>query len=161
MQIYIVPWCIARFCLSFPKELSLESVQEMLIAIIDAEQLMPGYPDCAAEAKNCSVAFKDFALRVKAAAGMYLVFFCLYFRCAYRWSDSVPPPLQYGPRAGNVVLLRSLLLRTMGNQLMNQWCWTPSRRRRLLPPSRRWRMGTPRPPGNSQRAAARLPRHSE
>ncbi len=132
----------------------------MLIAIIDAEQLMPGYPDCAAEAKNYSVTFKDFALRVKAAAGMYLVVLCLYFRCAYRWSDSVPPPLQYGPRAGNVVL-RSLLLRTTGNQLMNQWCWTPSRRRRLLPPSRRWRMGTPRPPGNSQRAAARLPRHSE
>ncbi len=37
MQKYIVPWCIARYGLSFPKELSLESVQEMLIAIIDAE----------------------------------------------------------------------------------------------------------------------------
>ena len=100
MQKCIVPWSITRFCLAFPKELSVKSVQEMLIAIIDAEQLMPGYPDCAAEAKNYSVAFKDFALRVKAAAGMYLVVLRLYFRCAYRWSDSVPPPLQYGPRAG-------------------------------------------------------------
>jgi hypothetical protein len=74
MQKYIVPLCIARYGLSFPKELSLESVQEMLIVIIDAEQLMPGYPDCAAEAKKYSVAFKDFALRVKAAAGMYTAF---------------------------------------------------------------------------------------
>jgi hypothetical protein len=102
MQKCIVPWCIARFGLSFPKEFLLESVQEMLIAIIDAEQLMPGYPDCAAEAKKYSVASKDFALRVKAAAGMYLVVLCLYFRCAYQWSYSLPPPLQYGPRAGTV-----------------------------------------------------------
>jgi hypothetical protein len=74
----------------------------MLIEIIDAEQLMPGHPDCTAEAKKNSVAFKDFALRVKAAAGMYLVVLRLYFRCAHQWTDSVPPPLQYGPRAGTV-----------------------------------------------------------
>jgi hypothetical protein len=102
MQKYIVPWCIARYGLSFPKELSLESVQEMLTAIIDAEQLMPCYPDCVAEAKKYSVAFKDFLIRVKAAAGLYLVVLCLYFRCADRWPDSAPLPLQYGPRAGTV-----------------------------------------------------------
>jgi hypothetical protein len=102
MQKYIVPWCIARYGLSFSKELSPDSVQEMMIAIIDSEQLMLCYPDCAVEAKKYSVAFKDFALRVKAAAGMYLVVLRLYFRCAYQWPDSVPLPLQYGPRAGIV-----------------------------------------------------------
>jgi hypothetical protein len=66
----------------------------MLIAIIDSEQLMPCYPYCVAEAKKYYVAFKDFALRVKAAAGMYLVVLCLYIHCTYQWSDSMPLPLQ-------------------------------------------------------------------
>jgi hypothetical protein len=52
MKKYIVPWSIALYCLAFPKELTLEKVQEMLIAIIDAEQLMPGYPNCSEEAKK-------------------------------------------------------------------------------------------------------------
>ena len=43
--------------LSYAKNMSIETVKEMLIAIIDADQLMPGYPDCKAEAKKYSVAF--------------------------------------------------------------------------------------------------------
>jgi hypothetical protein len=42
-----------------------------LIAIIGSENLMPGFPECAAQARKHSVAFGDFARRIKAAAGMY------------------------------------------------------------------------------------------
>ena len=73
MQQYIVPWSIAVHGLSYAKNMSIDTVKEMLIAIIDAEQQMPGYPDCAAEAKKYSVSFSDFAKRVKNAAGMYTV----------------------------------------------------------------------------------------
>jgi hypothetical protein len=55
---YFVPWSIALYCLAFPKELTLEKVQEMLITIVDAKQLMPGYPYCATKAKRYSVAFR-------------------------------------------------------------------------------------------------------
>jgi hypothetical protein len=42
----------------------------MLIAIINEQQLMPGYINCAAEAKKHSVTFSDCAKRIKNAAGM-------------------------------------------------------------------------------------------
>ncbi len=56
--------------LSFAKNMKVDSVKEKLIAIIDAEQLMPSYPNCAAEARNYSVAIGDLAKKVKNAAGM-------------------------------------------------------------------------------------------
>ena len=49
-----------------------KEIKAQLIAIIDSENLMPGFSgDCATQAKRQSVAFGDFARRVKAAAGMY------------------------------------------------------------------------------------------
>jgi hypothetical protein len=42
-----------------------------LIAIIDSENLLPGFDNCAEIAAKHSVAFGDLAKRVKAAAGMY------------------------------------------------------------------------------------------
>ena len=52
MQKYIVPWSIALEGLSYAKRLKIDVVKAMLIAIIDAENLMPGHPDCAAEARK-------------------------------------------------------------------------------------------------------------
>ncbi len=76
MQNFIVPWSIAIHCLSFAKPMQLKHMKEMLIAIIDEQQLMPGFPDCLAEEKKHSVAFSDFAKRVKNAAGMTHVVCC-------------------------------------------------------------------------------------
>jgi hypothetical protein len=51
----------------------------MMIAIIDAEELLPGHPDCAKEAKAYPVAFADLLTRIKNAAGMYCVVMRTYF----------------------------------------------------------------------------------
>ena len=77
MQKYIVPWSIALEGLSYAKSLSLDVVKAMLIVIIDAEHLMPGHTDCAAEARKHSVALADFAKRVKNAAGLNDVVFSI------------------------------------------------------------------------------------
>ena len=71
MQKYIVPWNIALHGLNYAKKMTDKDIKAQLIAIIDSENLMPRFPDCAAQAKRHSVAFGDFARRVKAAAGMY------------------------------------------------------------------------------------------
>ena len=68
MQKYIVPWSIAIHGLSFAKRMTIDSVKEMLIAIIDEKELMPGHPNCAKEVARYLLAFEDFAKKVKAAA---------------------------------------------------------------------------------------------
>jgi hypothetical protein len=73
MQKYIVPWNITLHGLSYAKKMTDKDIKAQLIAIIDSENRMPGFPDCATQAKRHSVAlnaFGDFARRVKAAAGM-------------------------------------------------------------------------------------------
>jgi hypothetical protein len=42
---YNVPWSIAMFGSSFPKMQTIETYREMLVAIINAKQLMPCHPD--------------------------------------------------------------------------------------------------------------------
>jgi hypothetical protein len=54
-----------------PELMRYKEIKAPLIATIDSEKLMPGCPDCAAQARKHSVAFGDFTRRVKAAAGMY------------------------------------------------------------------------------------------
>ena len=71
MQKFIVPWNIALHGLSFAKKMTNKEIKSQLIAIIDSENLMPGFPDCAETAAKHSVAFGDLVKRVKAAAGMY------------------------------------------------------------------------------------------
>ena len=71
MQKFIVPWNIAIHWLSYAKKLTEKDIKAQLIAIIDSENLMPGYASCAEQASKYSITFSDFAKRVKAAAGMY------------------------------------------------------------------------------------------
>ena len=71
IQKLIFQWRIAMFGYSFPKLQTDETYQEMIIAIIDANQLLPGHPDCAKVAKKYPVAFNDLLKMVKNAAGMY------------------------------------------------------------------------------------------
>jgi hypothetical protein len=71
MQKFIVPWNITLHCLSYAKKMTDRDIKAQLIAVIDSKNLMPEFPDCAAQARKHSVAFGDFARRVKAAAGMY------------------------------------------------------------------------------------------
>ncbi len=71
MQRFIVPWNIAIHWLSYSKKLTEKDIKAHLIAIIDSENLMPGYASCAEQASKYSVAFGDLAKRVKNAAGMY------------------------------------------------------------------------------------------
>ena len=87
MQKFIVPWSIAIHGLSFAKAMEIEQIKEMLIAVIDELQLMPGYPDIASVAKRHSVAFGDLgdhlAKRAKNAAGMNHVVRCTYIGCPF------------------------------------------------------------------------------
>ena len=69
----MVPWSIAMFGYSFPKLQTIETYREMMIAVIDAEELLPCHPDCAKEARAYLVAFNDLLTRIKHAAGMYCV----------------------------------------------------------------------------------------
>jgi hypothetical protein len=71
LQRFIVQWNIAIHWLSFSKKLTEKDIKAQLIAIIDSENLMPGYASCAEQASKYCVAFGDFATRVKNAAGMY------------------------------------------------------------------------------------------
>jgi hypothetical protein len=91
IQKYIVQWSIAMFCNSFPKLQTLKTYREMMIAVIDAEQLLPCHPDCAKEARAYQVAFADLLMKIKHAAGMYCVVMRTYFSCSYGFacSDSV------------------------------------------------------------------------
>ena len=57
MQKFIVPWSIAIHCLSFAKAMKIEQIKEILIAVIDELQLIPGHPDTVAVAKRHSVTF--------------------------------------------------------------------------------------------------------
>ena len=88
-QKYIVPWSIALFCYFFPKLQTIDTYREMLIAVIDAEQLLPGHPDCAKEARAYPVAFADLLKKIKHAAGMYCAVMRTYFSCSNACSDSV------------------------------------------------------------------------
>ena len=87
MQKFIVPWNIAIHGLSYAKKITEKDIKAQLIAIIDSENLMPGYASCAVEASKYSVAFGDFAKRVKAAAGMYYVLICPVFIDSLRISN--------------------------------------------------------------------------
>jgi hypothetical protein len=73
MQKFIVPWniMITLHCLSYVKKMTNKEIKAQLIAIIDYENLMPGFSDCAEQARKHSVTLGDFARRVKATAGMY------------------------------------------------------------------------------------------
>ena len=66
-----MPWNIALHCLSYAKKKTENEIKAQLMAIIDSENLMPGFPDCSEQVRKHSVAFGDFAKRVKAAEGMY------------------------------------------------------------------------------------------
>ena len=71
MQKFIVQWNFAIHWLSYAKKLTEKDIKAQLIAIIDSENLMPGYASCVEQASKYSVALGDFAKRVKAAAGLY------------------------------------------------------------------------------------------
>ena len=52
----IVPWNIAIHGLSYAKKLTKKKdIKAQVIAIIDSENLMPGFPDCAEQASKHSV----------------------------------------------------------------------------------------------------------
>jgi hypothetical protein len=71
IQKSIVPWSIAMFRFGYPKLQTIKTYREMMIAIINAEQLLPGHPDCTKEARAYPVAFNDLLRKVKHAAGIY------------------------------------------------------------------------------------------
>ncbi len=71
IQRFIVPWNIAIHGLSYSRMLTEKDIKAQLIAIIDSENLLPGYASCSELARRYSVGFGDLATRVKNAAGMY------------------------------------------------------------------------------------------
>ncbi len=89
IQKTMVPWSIAVFGFSFPKMQTLDTYREMMIAVINAEQLLPGHQDCAKVAKAYPVAFTDLLGKIKHAAGMYCAVMRTCFSCSYACSDHV------------------------------------------------------------------------
>ncbi len=71
VQKSIVPWLIAIDGLNYAKNIKLEVIKEMLIALCDMKGFMDGSMSSVQAAKKYHVAFQDTAKKVKAAAGMY------------------------------------------------------------------------------------------
>jgi hypothetical protein len=67
VQRSIVPWCIAIYGLNYHKNVTLDAIKEMVLALC----AMNGWVSCPESAKRYNVAFNDVANRVKAAAGMF------------------------------------------------------------------------------------------
>jgi hypothetical protein len=76
---FIVPWSIALYGLDYPKQLTLDTVKEMVIAISDDKGLLQGYTSAAVPAKKYAISFADHdvARKVKNAAGAYIENTCL------------------------------------------------------------------------------------
>ncbi len=72
LQRFIVPWCIALYGLDYPKQLTLETVKCMVIAISDEKGLLQGFPSAAVPAKKYAIIFADVARRVMDAACVYI-----------------------------------------------------------------------------------------
>jgi hypothetical protein len=77
LQKFIVQWSIALYGLDYPKQLTLDTVKEMVIAISDYKGLLQGYPSAAVPAKKFAITFADVARKVKNAAGAYIENTCL------------------------------------------------------------------------------------
>ncbi len=71
MQRFIVPWNIAIHGFSYSKKITEKEIKAQLIAIIDLEDLMPGYASYAEQAHKYPVTLGDLASKVKNAAGIY------------------------------------------------------------------------------------------
>ena len=77
LQKFVVPWSIGLHGLDYPKQLTLDTVKEMVIAICDDKGLLQGYPSAAVPAKKYAISFADVARKVKNAAGAYIENTCL------------------------------------------------------------------------------------
>jgi hypothetical protein len=73
VQRSIVPWLIGIYGLNYHKNVSLDVIKEMLLALCASN----GWVSCPEAAKKYKVAFNDVATRVKAAAGMLFYILCL------------------------------------------------------------------------------------
>ena len=73
VQKSIVPWSIALYGLNYHKNITLEVIKEMVLALCD----MNGWVSCPEAAKKYNLAFNDVAVKVKAAAGIYCYILCL------------------------------------------------------------------------------------
>jgi hypothetical protein len=63
----IVLWCIAIYGLNYHKNVTLDAIKEMVLALCAANR----WVSCPESAKKHNIAFTDVATRVKAAAGMF------------------------------------------------------------------------------------------
>ena len=73
VQRSIVPWLIGILGLNYHKNVSLDLIKEMLLALCASN----GWVSCPEAAKKYKVAFNDVATRVKAAAGIFFYILCL------------------------------------------------------------------------------------
>jgi hypothetical protein len=73
VQRSIVPWCISIYGLNYHKNVTLDAIKEMVLALC----AMNGWVSSPESAKRYNVAFNDVANRVKAAAGMFCYILCL------------------------------------------------------------------------------------
>ncbi len=67
VQRSMVPWCISIYGLNYHKNVTLDAIKEMVLALCAAN----GWVSCPKAAKRYNIAFNDVATRVKAAAGMF------------------------------------------------------------------------------------------
>jgi hypothetical protein len=70
LQRHVVPWLIALRGLSFAKTVKIDLIKQMVIAVLDADNLLQGNMTAEEAAAAYPVAFTDVAKKVKHAAGM-------------------------------------------------------------------------------------------
>ena len=58
--------------LSYAKSIKLDDVKQMLVAIVDAEDLIETGRSCSQQAKKYAIGFDTIAKRAKTASGLYM-----------------------------------------------------------------------------------------
>ncbi len=99
VQRSIVPWCISIYGLNYHKNVTLDAIKEMILALC----AMNEWVLCPESAKRYIVAFNNVANRVKAAAGMFCYIRCLKNRMNWdseRKTPNFPPKFsaQFSPK---------------------------------------------------------------
>ncbi len=77
VQRLVVPWLIAIYCLSYPKSLKLNVINQQIMAV---GPLLGLLPNCKESTEEFPVGLNDVAKRVKAAAGMFIVLYWVKYR---------------------------------------------------------------------------------
>jgi hypothetical protein len=103
VQRLFVLWLIAMYCLSYSKALKLEVTKQLIMAV---GPLLGLLADCKTAAEEFPVGLNNIAMRVKAAAGMYINIPCVN----KQYSDSMPSSAERALRIHRINIQTALIV---------------------------------------------------